>query len=701
MKKSFRKLLSMMLCLTIFIGIAMPVFASNESNEKNVTFDAVLSNETLTVSQEDQTVTMTIQASTPVTLDGIGMQITFDDALTLTSVAGGESSIAMTPSNYNTSNGMVAWNADNDITNVTNLVVATFTIPANTPAGEYVLGANSIELTENGGDVWEEAASVSATITIEEPSAPEEPAPTVDGYTAKLNTLNGNTTKGETITVNVDVSHSEDETFNAAELIINYDNNKLSLVESSLGELNYSNANGVLKIEDFGEAKNFATDAYSIQFETIALGEATITLTEASFIDKEGATSDDLIDATLQNNELKINIAQLQYDVSFPADGPITGNSKANDGEDYTFTVSDYHKYTYEITVTIGESEYTVEDIEVAADGQTATYTIPAEDVTDNVTITYTRQERTYSVSFEGNGGADVTDKPDTAPVYGTNYVFTLPDDSEATIEENGVTYTLTSITIGGINYTGYSVNDRTYTIPGDVIVGDIVITVDKEETSLTTYTVTVEGSGAGDASVTPSVNANGKAVLTLVPKAGFEYEVTAVMGESTANVVKSENTYTVSNVTGNVIFTVIKTLKTDDVTVSEYAGTFVLVTYKNTFDTNVVPTYDGHNMFYSSKYEAYCYLVNNENLNADTAKTKLSTSTGTAVNVDYTNKDLNGTTIVDAADAQLVWNMYNGEYSDFSVVSMAKFLNADLDNKVGLDVGDALVIINWILENN
>lgn len=52
----------------------------------------------------------------------------------------------------------------------------------------------------------------------------------------------------------------------------------------------------------------------------------------------------------------------------------------------------------------------------------------------------------------------------------------------------------------------------------------------------------------------------------------------------------------------------------------------------------------------------------------------------------------------MDASDAQLIWNMYNAVYSDFDTVSVAKFLEADVNADKTVNVNDAAAVINKIL---
>ena len=56
---------------------------------------------------------------------------------------------------------------------------------------------------------------------------------------------------------------------------------------------------------------------------------------------------------------------------------------------------------------------------------------------------------------------------------------------------------------------------------------------------------------------------------------------------------------------------------------------------------------------------------------------------------------DVNRTGKVDVNDAQLVYDMYNGAYSDFTRVSVEKFLRADVNATKTVDATDAVAIVN------
>ena len=77
-------------------------------------------------------------------------------------------------------------------------------------------------------------------------------------------------------------------------------------------------------------------------------------------------------------------------------------------------------------------------------------------------------------------------------------------------------------------------------------------------------------------------------------------------------------------------------------------------------------------------------------------AKTVIAAVDGTKAEIVY-NGDVNQTTRVDINDAQLVWNMYNAQYSNFDTVNIRKFLEADMTADGKLDTADAAAIIALI----
>lgn len=682
MKKTGKCLFSILLCMCLCINSVFYAYAANENNASGVTFSAELDKPTIMVSDEDQTVVMRVKPDTPILLSTIQGKIVYDSPLKLTAISNDDPRIEFKASSYNLDNGMIAWiGTDNldDLEDVSNLAVATFTVPANTPAGTYKLGMEQMEICTGYGDIWEDGATVETTLTIVEPI-------TADGYTASINTLTKEVSVEDKITVNVGVSHSEETTFAAAEIVVKYDNTlmKFNQEESTVGNATIKDNAGTLTLEDYGTEKNFGTGAYVLVFDAIKNGTAALTLKSAAFVNKTNAVASDLIPATLSPATLDITINKKTYKVTLSE--IFTGLEEAVEGETYTFTAADKDNYDYDtVTATMNGAPADVID---HGDG---TYSI--ENVTGEISIVGHRTEKTYNVTFEGNAASEITDGEAKA-TYNTDYTFTLP-----TVK--GWAYSMDGMLINGKAYTRYTVEDSVYTIPGSAITGDIVITVNKTDTEAS---VTVEGTGAGIADgYSSTVDMKADYTLTTVPEPGYRYTVTATMGGSKATVIDNQdNTYTIKNVTGDIVFTIERQVIVDGISVSQYLtldGTIMwLVRNEVTLAQNKVPTYDGEKMYWSEQYDAYCYLVVSETLSTEDAAAKVDITDGTANSITY-DKDVNHTGKVDASDAQLTYNMYNAEYAEFTTdATMEKFLRADVNGDGIVNVADATAIIAHIL---
>lgn len=70
MRNYLKKIMSLVLCLTLCIGMSVPASAANENNTLGVTFSVSLETPTITSSNVDQTVVMHLTASEGITMDG-------------------------------------------------------------------------------------------------------------------------------------------------------------------------------------------------------------------------------------------------------------------------------------------------------------------------------------------------------------------------------------------------------------------------------------------------------------------------------------------------------------------------------------------------------------------------------------------------------------------------------------------------------
>ena len=253
----------------------------------------------------------------------------------------------------------------------------------------------------------------------------------------------------------------------------------------------------------------------------------------------------------------------------------------------------------------------------------------------------------------------------------------------------------MTEVTINEQAYEWSDPVDNKVTIPGTAVTGNIVIQIERVGA-----TVTVEGSGKADMTYAQTADIGEDYTFTLKKAVGYDYNVAILMGGTTVTPVVSGDQYTIKNVNSPIVITVEKSINTENTKVSEYIkldGASVWLVEKQCAKlTDSVYLYNGTEMIWSEAYDAYCCLVisaTEPEVNEET----LTLATGTAETLNSSN-DVNRTGKVDANDAQLVYDLYNKKYTDFSRVSMEKFLLADTNHDRAVTVTDTMAIINEIV---
>lgn len=538
----------------------------------------------------------------------------------------------------------------------------------------------------NGG----ESAVDNIEITINETT----PTPAGD-YTVAVAAAAERYNRGETAYINADVNKG----FAASELIFTYDPAVLTFSEASStlhGATVKTKTEGKIVVERYGTdvaVSDSAAEyvlAFVIKQDTTA-ASSTVTLTSAGFSEAAASSSQDLTPATITTADAVVNINPI-YNVTLPEG--FTGEATVLAGNDYTFSANDTN-YDYTFNVTMGGSSVNVTD---NGDG---TYTIP--NVTGNIAVAEaSRTGKTRNVTVNASEGVTY-DAPDTA-TYGTDYRFTITKEEDY---NNPV-----AITIGGSTYTGFSSetvgSTTTVTIPGTALTGDVTITIGKEQSQ---FAVTINGA-SGDVTGESKAQAGQPYLFEVTKAEGYDYTVEikvgdTVLGPEDYDVTSSGNkdSYSIhaDKVTGPITITVTKTGQRT-VDVDQYltldGKQMFLVTVSGTPESGQVFTYDGTAMFHSVKYDAYCFLVITEGtLSEEEAAAKVATASAIATEVDY-GMDVNMSGVIDANDAQLVYNMYNAVYPDFTEVSMEKFLRADVNSDKKVDVTDSDAIINFIIAN-
>lgn len=549
-------------------------------------------------------------------------------------------------------------------------------------AGEYHFQLTNIVISDYKGDAIMNVATAPGSVDV---AATEAPA--FVGYAVSASE-DKTVTVGESAEVKINVSNSDSiiTTYNAYDLTLTYDTDKLTYNSCTAADalaVVKEDVPGTIRVIGFGDDKNLDTPAATLSFTAKGTGEAEVKITSAKVDIGSQAVGSDAPDAHILDTTTVISVTG--YTVTL-GEG-LSGESTVAPGADYTFTAIDADNYDYVISATMGG------EATAANDNGDGTYTIPG--VTGNLVINATMTPKSYNVTVEGTGAGDVT-AADKA-TYNTDYTFTVTEDGNYTYN--------TTVTVGGKAYTLGAPENGKYTIPGTDIKGDIVISVTKTVKPSPVVSVTKPDYVKGSDTATKGQDYT----FTVDKEEGYDYsEPTIKIGgqDVTDKLVKNgDGSYTIpgSTITGNITIEVTKTAAVA-VDVAQYltldGKVMYLVTASGTLPEGQVAKYDGMSMFWSEKYNAYAYLViSADNLEAVKAEAaaKVKVAEGTSAGtVDYSG-DVNGTGLTDVNDAQLTYDMYNTKYSSFDVVSMLKFLNADVSGDKTVNVSDATAIVNLI----
>ena len=493
---------------------------------------------------------------------------------------------------------------------------------------------------------------------------------------------------GDAITISPVIDNAKEvSVYNAYDITIAYDPEMLTLVKPEIEGAAVTMGNGTVNVIRYGEDLNVDSAPFTLSFTAPKTGETTVSVRSARIDHSENAVISNAAKATLIPGETKITIGG--YPVSLPDD--FTGAAVVEPEIDYTFEAKDkFYDYTFDGS-TMGGQSVTVKD---NGDG---TYTIG--NVTGNLVIQAQKMGKTFEVQL----GTDMTGN--STAQYMTDYSATLQEDDDYTYSVH--------ITIGGNYYTGFSKSGSTYTIPGKDITGKIIFTVTKTAAgtpppSTTWYDVTFEGSGAGAVTGhTASVAAGSSYRFTLNKEAGYRYSVTYKMGGGEEKTVRpdADGNYIIPKVLGDLIITVNKEIDGHDYSIEVYnyvtlndGKTMYLVMISGGLDDSKIFTYGESPMYFSEVYNAWCILtVESSRLTAGLAKKQIGDKTGQMDVISSAGFDVNMTGLLDINDAQLVYDMYNGKYDDFTTINMHRFLNADGNADKKITVTDAAAVVSAI----
>lgn len=569
---------------------------------------------------------------------------------------------------------------------------ASYTVAKNTPSGTYTFSLKVPAIVDGSFD-GSDVGTYKATVTV------TNNTPAAKGYTVAVSG-GGSINKEEKATVKLDITNPAVLYYNAADVKLVYDPAVLSFDKAgSTGlptDATVTDTNGSLRIQFYGENR---TDALQLAFTGIAAGESEVKVTEAHVDQFENANVQDAPVATVTGSAT-ITVGQT-YNVTKPEGNIVNGASTVKAGEDYTFTLNNGLDGTcMDVSYKIGDGEF--KNL-TPVDGK---YTIPADEITGDITITAVG--KTYTVTKAGTGADDVTLNGNTA-TYGTDYTFTLN-------KANNYAYTV-EVTAGGKTVKpALDADGKTYTINGKDITGDVVITVNKEANKAQ---INFAGSGVADivnGSTSKTVDPGTDFKFTITKEDGYAYTVTAAKADGTVVTVKDngDGTYTIAGAdiaAGDVITVTVekKLIETKyTVEVTQYVkldGKAVfLITAKLADSAKLsdgkVLAYGNNAMFQNAeRYDgAYAYLVISDKSLAEV--TAEAEKAGQITEVDGTaqtfnvNGDVNGTGLVDINDAQLVYNIYKAKYDNFDATTMAMFLAADMNDSRTVTVEDAAAVV-------
>ena len=546
------------------------------------------------------------------------------------------------------------------------------------------------------------------------------PIPTATGYTVSMG-ADQQVAAGQQVRIPVTVASGEKGItgFNAYDMTFTYDPAALTLNTKTgdAANLTVEDNNGTVRVRRYGDAVPLG-EALALEFTAKATATSAVTLTNAKFDLDANSINFDAPEATISDADTVVNANN--FTVTLPDAFTSDETRLVPKGGSFTFKPVDSH-YTYTFTVKMGDSA-----TEGLTFGANDTYTI--ENISGNVEVTYTgKTPKQYDVKYKIDEDVeqDVTKGPETV-TYLNDYSFVVTPRAGYSYRviysvDNGDPFVHTVIAVPTANDDG----TLTYTIPGKEIVGGVEIWIDPNTESGIPVVFTgngVEDAASGNAS---SMGKNMPYYFTLNQRESCDYTVTAYyqpLATPTASkrpaTVRSlgNGKYVVEAVNYNDYLyvyarswnLVVKVEKVshsaEEVTVSKYLElndkTMMLVTVKGTPEGGSAFTYDGNTMYKVEGYgtDRYAWLVivdKGQTLTQEEAAAKVAISAADNVVTITLGFDVNMTGKVDVNDAQLVYDMYNGTYSDFTKVSVEKFLRADVNATKVVDHTDAVAIVN------
>ena len=693
MKKTAKQMLSLLLALLMLCSLCVNVFAADE-----VALNATLSTTKITKSAEAQTVTLYVAPASTLNIAGYGFKVNVPENWSITAISNDDPNARLTATHYNLKTGEVGYQTDGvENFDISKFATVTISIPANTEAGTYSITINNVTADKDYGftPVLTNATTASVDLVI------EDNTPAADGYTVAVSGDATIQTDGEAeVKLNITHSDANETSYAAYSMKVSY--NKDVLTYKSFSDTTATitdDKKGSLTIYRYGEDLTIGGDLI-LTFTGKAGGTGEVKVTEAKIDKSENALKN--APAATVTGSATITVGQT-YTVNRDTN-VVDGNPKAEAGKDYTFKlVNGLDGNCMTVSYTVGGV-----DKGTLTQGADGSYTIPAGEITGDITITAVGKKFDVTVDTTASGAGDVTLTDGSKATYGTDYTFTLTPEAN-------YAYTVT-VTADGKPVTPTLGAGKTYTINGKDITGNVVITVTKAASKAQ---INFAGSGVADVvngSASQIVEPGQDFKFSIHKEDGYAYTVTAAKADDTTVTVKDngDGTYTIAGAdikAGDVITITVekKAIETKyTIEVNEYVtldgkAVFLITAKLNkgvTLAEGKVLAYGNNAMFQNAdRYGgAYAYLVISDKSLAEVtaeaeADGKITEVEGSAETFNV-NGDVNGTGLVDINDAQLVYNIYNTKYDSFDTTTMKMFLAADVNNDKTVSSLDAAAVV-------
>lgn len=112
------------------------------------------------------------------------------------------------------------------------------------------------------------------------------------GYTANITSKQ----TADVVYIHINAYHSTDERYNVCDIELQYDVEKLRFNQdkSTLGCAAYRDADGKIRLIDFGADKPLGKSVYVLAFDVIGKGKTEVKLNKAAFSTKEKSATQDI-----------------------------------------------------------------------------------------------------------------------------------------------------------------------------------------------------------------------------------------------------------------------------------------------------------------------------------------------------------------------------------------------------------------------